>query len=358
VLVAEGFSFTFLLLICQTHCFAMENGTVKILSTEREECSAEITSKRKHPHAQRRSEIMSKHPEIASLVGTNKLSFVYTILLVAFQMYSAVVITKYLSWPFSLILAYTLAAIIDHSLWVLIHDATHNLVFRSITLNRITLLIANIPHIFPSAMLFRYYHILHHIELNKIDKDPDVPADWEAKFVGNSAFRKGLWLAFFFFFQSLRVLFYAYRVPSGKELLWVGCNWLMCVLPSLFIYKSFGISPILYLTFASICSIGLHPLGARWIQEHYPTHPFQSTYSYYGIANRVAFNIGFHNEHHDFPSIPWSNLPLLKKLAPEYYDTLFAYSSYTQLLFDFILERRWSLLVRWESEMEHLKKDS
>jgi fatty acid desaturase len=60
-------------------------------------------------------------------------------------------------------------------------------------------------------------------------------------------------------------------------------------------------------------SVGLHPLGARWIQEHYLTKGEQETYSYYGVFNKVAFNVGYHNEHHDFPSVPWNKLPQIRK---------------------------------------------
>ena len=56
--------------------------------------------------------------------------------------------------------------------------------------------------------------------------------------------------------------------------------------------------------------MGLHPLGARWIQEHYLVHGEQETTSYYGILNVPALNVGYHNEHHDFPSVPWNRLPL------------------------------------------------
>jgi len=321
-----------------------------ILSTEREEHVAEVTSRRKHPHAQRRAEIMNKHPKIAELIETNIMSAVYIVALVTIQYSMAIIVTRKVHWVLAVIISYGVGAIIDHSLWVLIHDASHNLVFSSVIANRLLLCVANIAHVLPSAMMFRYYHILHHIELNKIDKDPDVPASWEAKFVGNSPVRKALWLALFFLFQSVRMVFYTYKVPAGPEMGWIILNWVICLVPAGALYYLYGIGPLLYLLFASISAIGLHPLGARWIQEHYPTQPFQSTYSYYGPANRVAFNIGFHNEHHDFPSVPWNNLPYVKQQAPEYYDTLFAYTSYTKLMIDFIREQKWSLLVRYETE--------
>ena len=92
----------------------------------------------------------------------------------------------------------------------------------------------------------------------------------------------------------------------------------------------------LYLVFAFLFSIGLHPVGARWIQEHYVFAPGQETYSYYGPLNLVAFNIGYHNEHHDIATIPWSRLPRLRAMAPEFYDGLYAHRSWTALLIAFM----------------------
>lgn len=46
------------------------------------------------------------------------------------------------------------------------------------------------------------------------------------------------------------------------------------------------------------------------------------TYDYIGWANFFILNIGYHTEHHDFPMIPWTRLPLLRKMVPEYYENL------------------------------------
>jgi sphingolipid delta-4 desaturase len=329
------------------------------LSTENAELAASKQIRRKHPHGSRRARLLREHPEVSKLYGTNKKSALYVVLLVALQLGVAVLLgtSGHTSWVSAAVLAYVFGAVVDHAQWVLIHDATHNLILESVVLNRLVLCIANTIHVLPSGMMFRYYHILHHIELNRVQRDPDVPAAWEARLVGNSSWRKALWLALFFVFQSLRLVSYSHRIPNMREYVWFGINTVVNLVAMVGVWLLGGWISIFYLILSSIFSVGLHPLGARWIQEHYPTLPFQSTYSYYGWANRVAFNIGFHNEHHDLPSVPWNKLPKLKKMAPEFYDTLFAYRSYRQLLKEFILDPRWSLLRRWEADLAAAQKE-
>ena len=56
--------------------------------------------------------------------------------------------------------------------------------------------------------------------------------------------------------------------------------------------------------------------------------------------------MGYHNEHHDFAGIPWNNLPKLKKLAPDYYDSLASYRSWTGVLLKFIFDPSMSTYSR------------
>jgi sphingolipid delta-4 desaturase len=93
-------------------------------------------------------------------------------------------------------------------------------------------------------------------------------------------------------------------------------------------------------------SVGLHPLGARWIQEHFLTDGNQETKSYYGPLNLINLNVGFHNEHHDFPSVPWNRLPQIKRTAPTFYNQLAFHRSYTGLLIRFLFDPALSVYSR------------
>ena len=299
------------------------------------------------PHRARGKAILRKHLEIRALAGRNAWSALLIVAVVAFQVGLAWVLRAQPVWVIALA-AFFVGAFASHDLWILIHECAHNLVFASGSANRIAAMIANLPHLLPSAISFQKYHLKHHAFQGVYELDADIPSRWEARLIGGSILGKAVWLLFFPFFQVT-------RPPRLKEISlfdgWVVVNILLQVAFDAAIWVFLGPKALLFLGLSFFFSVGLHPLGARWIQEHYLIHGTQETSSYYGPLNRIALNVGFHNEHHDFPWVPWNRLPEIKRIAPESYDSLTSHGSWTALLFRFLLSRDvslWSRTVRKE----------
>jgi sphingolipid delta-4 desaturase len=283
------------------------------------------------PHRDRARKILKDHPEVRQLFGRQPLSAPLTVGIVAFQVVTAIALRNQ-PWWMVIGVAWLVGAWLTHTLWVLIHEATHNLMVESKFSNRALGVIANLPMLVPSAESFRIYHLKHHKFQGDYELDADLPSHWEAKLIGSSLVGKLIWQLFFPIFQSLRVI----RFSKAGNISFVTAGVITNIVASFAfdgaIFYFFGPMALLYLGMSLVFSIGPHPVGARWIQEHYLTWDHdQETGSYYGPANILALNVGYHNEHHDFPFIPWHKLPALKKLAPEMYDTLDSYKSYTKL---------------------------
>jgi len=298
------------------------------------------------PHWTRRKEIMSSHPEIQDLLHPNVITSLWVVI--------SVVILTYIAWIMRhsstvslFIIAYFIGAFICHAQWVLIHELTHDLVFQSPSYNTLFLLLANLNHIIPSSISFRYHHKMHHAHLNETYADPDVPSPIEDQIFGHSIIGKAFWLSTFAVVQSVRTV----RAPQPFE--WATMfNFVINGIYSYIIFVYFSPKALLFLFMSSMLSVGffLHPLGARWIAEHWAVHPLQETYSYYGPINYSAFNIGYHNEHHDFIGVPWNLLPKLKEIAPEYYNPLYHHPSYLRLLWVYLTNPSFTLksrVVRW-----------
>ncbi|MCX7875137.1 MAG: fatty acid desaturase [Melioribacteraceae bacterium] len=294
------------------------------------------------PHKERTKKILKAHPEVRNLISRNNFSFLLIVLIVSIQISLAVFLSDKSIW-LVLIVAYFVGAFANHALFVLIHEAAHNLIFKSKTANMISSIIADIPNSIPTAISFRSYHLKHHSFQGDYYLDADLASRWEAKLIGNTFLGKAFWLLFFPVFQAL-------RPPRLKEInflnKWTVINWIVVFGFDLFLIYNFGWSAFLYFIASLFFSVGLHPLGARWIQEHYLTFPPQETYGYYGPLNILALNVGYHNEHHDFPSVPWNKLPQLKKMAPEFYDNLKYHKSWVKLLFRFLFDKNLSLFSR------------
>jgi len=295
------------------------------------------------PHRGRTREIMIKHPQVKKLMGKNPLTILAILGLVG-GMVAGAYLVKDTSWWIVVAAAYIFGAFANHALFVMIHECTHNLLFKKKAMNLAAAIVANLPHTLPSAISFVRYHIKHHSFQGVHELDGDLPDYWEARLINHSFFGKAIWLLFFPIFQAIRTV----RLKEIKPVDgWIVANWIVQIAFNVAIWMFFGPKAFFFLVFSFFFSVGLHPLGARWIQEHYLTlDEKQETYSYYGPLNAVAFNVGFHNEHHDFPSIPWNKLPDLKNSAPEYYDSLKSHNSWSKLFFRFLFDKNISLYMR------------
>ena len=242
-----------------------------------------------------------------------------------------------------LAIAWCVGAFANHALFVLIHECTHNMVFKNRIANLWAGILCDLPNAFPSSAAFRKYHLKHHAFQGHYEIDADIPSRWEAKLIGNSFIGKSMWLLLFPVFQAL-------RPPRLKEISfsnkWIWINLLTVLVVDVAIFMYVGPMALIYLVASFFFSVGLHPLGGRWIQEHYLVSAPQETYSYYGPLNKLAFNVGYHNEHHDFSYVPWNNLPKIKAIAPEYYDSLVSHNSWSKLTWQFLTDGDLSLFSR------------
>lgn len=289
----------------------------------------------REPHFDRTRQLLAAHPDVRALVGHAPITSLAVFGIVGLQLVLAWLLRDSPWWAV-LLVAYGVGAFADHALWTLIHECTHNLVFRRSGENTWLQIVANIPIVVPSAVAFRRYHILHHNHQGDVELDADLPSELEARLVGNSSIRKTIWLLFYFLAQMLRVpVLQRVRLVDG----WYVANVVVQLAVMGAVVFAWGWTSVAYMLLSSIFAIGLHPVGARWIQEHYLTHPGgQETFSYYGPLNTIAFNVGYHNEHHDLMRVPWMHLPKLRKAAPELYDSLHHHTSWTRLLFRFLLD--------------------
>jgi sphingolipid 4-desaturase/C4-monooxygenase len=295
------------------------------------------------PHKLRTKELIKKHPEIRKLIGRNPYTFLIILFCVLLQTTLAFLL-KDAPWWLVFVVAYLVGAFADHTLFVCVHESAHNLVFKKRSLNTFAGLVANLPLVFASSASFKKYHLKHHAFQGIETLDADMPGKREAILVGNSTIKKTLWLLFYPLVQLSRLGRLSKEIKLfDKQVL---LNWIIQIVFDAIIIIFFGWKGLIFLLASFFFSVGLHPLGARWIQEHFLTDGLQETKSYYGPLNVVNLNVGLHNEHHDFPSIPWNHLPALHKMAAGYYDGLASHKSYTRLLYKFLFDKNLSVFSR------------
>ena len=164
-----------------------------------------VYSQESEPHRTRTKKILKEFPHLRKLIGKNPLT-IFAIRGLVGSMIAISWLVRDQSWWVIFAAAYFYGAFANHALFVMIHECTHQLLFKSHSANRWAAMFANLPHVMPGAISFEKYHLKHHAFQGIHELDADLPNKWEAKLINNSFFRENA-MAFIFFplFQGTRV---------------------------------------------------------------------------------------------------------------------------------------------------------
>ncbi|CAD7973915.1 unnamed protein product [Amoebophrya sp. A25] len=294
------------------------------------------------PHVKRRRQILEKHPEILQLYKPDPLSAVFCLGTVFVQLAVATLISIYdASWPVVFVLAYVISGTMNHSLVLAMHELSHDLWFKNKKFGLVFGWFINCPTCVASASTFKRYHLEHHTYQGSEKMDADLPTALEGKLFRYTA-TKALWVALQPFFYGLRPILVKPKPVSVNEIM----NWVVVGTFDYLVVQNLGLKAFCYLFLGSVLGLGLHPMAGHFIAEHFEFIEGQETYSYYGPLNVFAYNVGYHNEHHDFPRVPGRLLPQVRAMAPEFYDNLPYYDSWTKVLLGFIFGKNINCFCR------------
>lgn len=313
-----------------------------------------IWKKDTEPHAVRRTQILKDHPEIKALFGFEWRTKYIVAATVALQVFMAWLTLEW-SWVSYLVAVYVVGATATHSLFLAIHELAHNLGARTPAGNKLIAICANFPIGIAYCITFKPYHMDHHRYQGQEQDDTDIPTRLEGYVISDTAFgyvdhtvRKAVFMFFQIFAYALRpMLVKPTLVPKDW---WIVANWAAQLAFDLLVVLCLGPSAMLYLLLSVFFAGSIHPTAGHFIAEHYVMDGVTETYSYYGPLNRLAYNVGYHNEHHDFPNIAWKNLPRVREIAPEYYNDLPQCKSWPGTILRYIFDNEISPYSRCKRE--------
>ena len=239
------------------------------------------------------------------LFGYDKRTAIQFFLTVVIQIFMAYMVRN-MTWLELFILTYVVSGTLNHSLSVGLHEISHNLVFGAHRpwLNRLLGYFANLPMGLPAFVTFKKYHRDHHKYLGVYNYDPDLPTKFEARLF-SSVFGKIIYVFLLPVLYSIRPILLMPKKIDRYEVF----NSIIQITFDFIIWYLFGFKSIFYLLVGTLLGLGFHPISGHFIAEHYVFIKGYETYSYYGPLNLITFNVGYHNEHHDFPNVPGYRLP-------------------------------------------------
>lgn len=289
-------------------------------------------SKTSEPHKPRNKRILAEFPEIKELMGYDPNTKYKIFAAVALQVFLAYQMRR-APWPIFFLMAWSIGGIINHGLTLAMHEVSHRLAFKSFMPNQLLGIFTSCPLGFPAYASFKRYHSDHHKYQGEDEIDCDIPT-WAEIFFFRNTFTKVLWVL-------LQPLFYGFRpliVLPKKPKFWEVANLAAVVVFNGSIWYFMGFKSLFYLLMSTVLGMGLHPMAGHFIAEHYTFIRGQETYSYYGPLNLFSLNVGYHNEHHDFPYIPGSRLPEVRRIAAKYYEPLPYHRSWTRVILGYIVD--------------------
>lgn len=307
-------------------------------------------TKEAEPHVARRKAIIAKYPEVTKLTGHEPKTKWYVIGVVLLQLSVAYYLRN--QHPFTLkffALAYVIGATANQAIFLAIHELCHNLLFKKPLHNKLFSIFANTPIGIPYSASFQPYHQLHHKFLGDEYLDTDLPTPLESIVLSNVLGKV--------FFATFQILFYALRPMFITQIRFTYIHLLNIIYQVSVDYlmlKYWGGYSLSYFIMSSFLAGSLHPCAGHFIAEHYVLNEHNKprnangklgnldeslvppeTYSYYGSLNLLTWNVGYHNEHHDFPFVAWTKLPELRKLALDFYDPLPSVNSWCGVIWGF-----------------------
>lgn len=215
------------------------------------------------------------------------------------------------------------------------HDAVHGTVSTSKFWSYVISLICWSPTGM-SVTLYSNYHLHHHKIANTY---PDVDNFVVTDYTRNPFFAKVILLTVYSFAYPMYFATcmgrYTKRLTSAQKVRMVVelagifsmiIGWYL-ILPAKVFFFFFALPFILGAILASVTSM----------IEHYEMLPGDNAYSSrtYGtkahLTNFIWNNVSYHNEHHNFPGIPWYNLRSFHEAAYPYYDKKVQSECYTSI---------------------------
>jgi len=295
-----------------------------------------IWCKYDEPHGSRRKAILRKYgSKVNKLIGYEPLTKWIALCVVICQLGSAYYLRDKAFTLEFWVVAYVVGATCAQNLFLAIHECSHNLLFKKRYHNELYGMFMNLPIGLPYSTKFKLYHIEHHKYQGIDGIDTDLPTQLELKLFSNVLGK--------ILFCVTQILFYALRPMVVRRQILNSAivkNFIVQFTFDGLVIYFFGLGPIFYLLVSDFLAGSLHPCASHFIAEHYVFVGDAETYSYYGPLNILCYNVGYHNEHHDFPKIPWSRLPQLREAASEFYDELPYHKSWPMVLYHFIFDGR------------------